>query len=75
MYVNLNALVHSLASSLFTQTFLTKIPDNPGEMDEEMLEVLAMFCDIDMKLSKFPPSWVEITGEEEYVKHSLLDIS
>jgi hypothetical protein len=75
MYVNLSELIHTLTTDLFGQTFLTAVPDNIEEFDEDMLKVLAAFCEMDMILSKFPPSWVEITGKEEYVKHSLLDIS
>lgn len=75
MYVNLNALVHNLATSLFLETFQTAIADNPTEEEEARLQVLAAFCEIDLLLQKFPPSWVEIQGDEPYVKHSLLDIS
>ncbi|GJQ33884.1 MAG: hypothetical protein HBSAPP04_27230 [Ignavibacteriaceae bacterium] len=75
MYINLNELVHHMAASLFEQTVITQPPTNPHKFDEDQLQILALFCQIDLLMSDAPPSWVEIQGNEDYVKHSLLDIS
>lgn len=75
MYINLNGLVYSLADSLLQQVIHTQVPDNPAQFDEKLTTVLSKFCEIHTILSEMPDSWVEIQGDEPYVKRSLFDIS
>lgn len=75
MYVNLTDLFHAVAESAVL-ALLHQAQTNNGEpTDEEFTIHVGLLCKIDLVLQDISPIVVEIVGDEDYVKHSLFDIS